>query len=62
MKQFELNLIRHNTQPGQFKILSMDKIEGDDLVEVLSKLLLVVAKIQQEITKEQVSLDDDIPF
>lgn len=63
MKHFELTITRH-TNPG----LTYDKIEADNLVELMSKLLLVVVKIQDDIKQEQISSlrfegnDDNIPF
>lgn len=70
MKQFELTLVRHNTMPGEFKILSLDKIEADDLVQLMTQFALLIAVITRKLSEEavekmanEVSLrDDDIPF
>lgn len=52
-----------------FDVNSIDKIEGETLIEVLAKMLMVVAKIQKSIDKEKelslvndVTNNDDIPF
>lgn len=62
MKNFELTITRRKED----KIVHHEKIEADDLVEILSKLLLEIAKIQNTISEELVDAfryrDDDIPF
>lgn len=62
LKQFELTIVRRDEKD----IKTYDKIEGDSLVEVLSKFLLVIVKIQndihEELIKELESRSDDIPF
>lgn len=61
MKQFELTLIYR--PPDAWQPKSLDKIEADDLLEVLAQLLLVVVKLQKKIDAELFnSIDDDIPF
>lgn len=59
-KQFELSLIRRKD-----KELEIDKVEGDDLVEVLAKFLLVIVQVKERLERERRlkdSVDDDIPF
>lgn len=64
MKHFELTITRLNGT----RLSSYDKIEADDLVELMSKLLLIVVRIQDDIQQEQISRlrfegnDDNIPF
>lgn len=62
MKNFELTITRR--QDGQIK--HHEKIEGDNLVELLSKLLLEIAKIQHTISEDMIHAirfqDNDIPF
>lgn len=61
MKRFTLYLSwRENEELRQ-----VDKIEADDLVQVLSQLNFVILNIQRKQLKEQMELrgvDDDIPF
>lgn len=46
-----------------FAALSSDKIESDNLVELLAQFILVVARIQQQMAAENPArYDDDIPF
>lgn len=59
MKQFELRLARYDTlNPNIIK--SIDTIQGDSLVEVLSQLNMVIMRTQRDICKEQ--KEDGIPF
>lgn len=59
MKQFELRLARYDTlNPNTIK--SIDTIQGDSLVEVLSQLNMVIMRTQRDICKEQ--KEDGIPF
>lgn len=64
-KKYELTLLVKN-KPGEFELQSADKIEGDSLLEVLSQLPFVIARIQQlQIDKWKRHAqwkDDDIPF
>jgi len=66
MKQFELTLVRRDVTNSINPFLSLDKIEADDLVHLLSQLLFVIVNLQNKIHKEQMELrgviDDDIPF
>jgi len=62
MKQFELNIVRRDMVKS-FAALSSDKIESDNLVELLAQFILVVARIQQQMAAENPArYDDDIPF
>ena len=58
-KQFELTLVRRKD-----KELEIDKVEGDGLVEVLAKFLLVIVQVQERLERERryQESDDDIPF
>lgn len=60
MKQFELTLVW--TEQDKFK--SMDKIEADDLVHLLSQFMFVIVNLQRKINEEKTDelRDDDIPF
>lgn len=59
-KQFEITLVRRN---DGFTAKSIDKVEGDDLVELLAQFLLVIARLQRTFEREMGGLaDDDIPF
>lgn len=57
MKQFELILHRRDTT-GKF--LSMDKIESDNLVQLVCQFNLIIITMQRQIVGEKI--DDDIPF
>ena len=62
MKQFELTITRRDTVKS-FAALSSDKIESDNLVELLAQFILVIARIQQQLAAENPRYDgDDIPF
>lgn len=58
-KQFELSLVRRKDRE-----LEIDKVEGDSLVEVLAKFLLVIVQVKERLEREHKleQLDDDIPF
>jgi len=56
-KQFELTLVWRNTG---FEPKSIDKVEGDDLVELLSQFLMVLASVNRKMMAERI--DEDIPF
>jgi len=66
MKQFELTLTRRDVTNPIHPFLSLDKVEADDLVHLLSQFLLVIINMQNNLHKEQMELrgviDDDIPF
>lgn len=57
MKQFTLTLIINEPR-------TIDKIEADDLLELLSQFLLVIARANKLIEShiERHTVDDDIPF
>jgi hypothetical protein len=60
IKQFELSLIRYD---NDFKIKSVDKCYGDDLVELLSHFILVIVQLQNKMAEERTTYEDeDIPF
>lgn len=48
------------TQP--WSAFGVDHVQGDTLVEVLGKFLLVVVQIQDRINRIERPKDDDIPF
>lgn len=58
MKQFELTLVHRDND----KINSVDKVEEDDLVELLAKFLLVIVGIQKNLSEDLKRIEDDIPF
>jgi hypothetical protein len=64
MKEFELTIYRRDGD----KIAFFEKIEADDLVELLSKQLLLIVKLQTQLLEEAVKRyerhegNDDIPF
>ena len=62
IKQYELCLTYRNG-----KEFEMDKVEGDSMIEVLAKFLLVIVQVQERREKERRrialgNVDDDIPF
>ncbi len=60
MKQYELTITRKD-ESG--KIKSFDKIESNDLVELIFQFQFVTINIQKAIFKENMKrVDDDIPF
>lgn len=64
MKQFELTLVWRDSNT---KIKSIDKIEADNLIHLLSQFNMMVLMIQQKIADEEINefkkvIDDDIPF
>ena len=60
MKQFELRLVQRDGP----KIIFHEIIEGDSLIEVCSKIPLLIINIQQREQDElkRMEVDDDIPF
>ena len=66
MKQFEIVFIRRNESGDKF--LSYDKMEANDLVQLLSQFLLSVVSMQNKLHEEELSHvrwesnRDDIPF
>lgn len=61
MKQFEITFVSKENN-------IFEKIEADDLVELLSKLILIIIQTQQKLHKvnlqelESLVNNDDIPF
>lgn len=64
MKLYQLRLLVGDPI-NESEILVSETIEANDLVELLSKQLLVIAQIQQKV-QERIEqhrvVDDDIPF
>ena len=64
--KFELTLVIKRDESPSFTGLSIDKVEGEDLVEVLSKFLILIAQLQQKWEQELITelelRNDDIPF
>ena len=61
MKQFEITLIHKLND----KIQSIDKIEADDLVQLLMQFTLAILNVQRTIHKDEIikiRQNDDIPF
>lgn len=60
MIQFELTLVYRDNG----KVKSIDRVVGNDLVELLSQFMLVIATLQRKSDYEHRGLtnDDDIPF
>lgn len=69
MIKFEITIKTTNDEAG-FTPLQVDKVEGTDLIQVLSQLLMVIAQIQkkyhEEVLRDTINklreVDDDIPF
>lgn len=62
MNQFILTL-QQITKTDTFDVNRYDVIEGKSLVELMSKLLIIIASIQRSIEFEnEIKRDDDIPF
>lgn len=63
MKQFELTL--HRRSPDG-KFLSLDKIEADDLVQLMCQFNLIMVNTQRTLNREELDkarvINDDIPF
>ena len=66
MKAFELTLIHRNNSNTGFKPAFSDKIEADNLVELLTKLMFSITRLQDQMHDEELAkmrgVDDDIPF
>jgi len=72
MKQFELTLVVLNkdfdieAKPGARPMIqSIDKIEANDLVHLLSQFTFVLLNIQRKIYEDEIGnirIDDDISF
>jgi len=68
MKQFELTLVRRDLF-NNIKFKSVDRIEGDSLLEILSQFQFVLIHVQKKLDEEEIHEirraninDDDIPF
>jgi hypothetical protein len=68
MKQFELTLVRRDLF-NNIKFKSVDRIEGDSLLEILSQFQFVLIHVQRKLDEEEIHEirraninDDDIPF
>lgn len=73
-KEFELTLVWreiHNQDPKAFgNAKDIHRIESDDLVQLMTQFVLVIANVQRRITEDKVQralngtrlVDDDIPF
>lgn len=62
MKKYELTIAMR--KQDSFEFASSDKIESDDLLEIVSQLLIVIVRLSRlEVgnTRRYV-VDDDIPF
>lgn len=62
MKNFSATLTQRSKS---FNPSFHEEIEGDDLLEILSKLILTIARLHKKILDEQYERnvkDDDIPF
>lgn len=66
MKKLEITLVWRDGINGKLDIKEIDKIEADNLTQLLSQLLLVIVRIQQkmheDIVSEMIDSSDDIPF
>lgn len=63
MKKFAITIAERNS--GSFQPSFSEEITGDDLLEVLSKLILAIARLHKKILDEEYKrrvADDDIPF
>lgn len=63
----EITIQRIETKANEkrsFDVNEINKVQGESLVEVLAKMLMVVAIMQRKIDKEneQLDIDHDIPF
>ena len=63
MSKYELTLC-HKTERSGFGVDSYDRIIADDLVSLLSQLIIIIATLhRQELEESSVRRnDDDIPF
>lgn len=59
---FELTITRRNVTEGT--IAFYEKLEAENMVELFARLLVIVARIQQQIAAEMkaMGIDDDVPF
>lgn len=73
-KEFELTLVwreMHNPDPKAFGYAKdIHKIEADDLVQLMTQFVLVIANVQRRLSDDKIQraisgtrlVDDDIPF
>ena len=63
MKRFLLQIITRNPK-NPIIADSVQFVEGEDLVELLSKLPLLIIEVQSKIIERNMNnvIDDDIPF
>lgn len=62
MKKFAVTLTQHDKS---FTPPFHEQIEGDDLLEILSKLILAIARLHKKLLDEEFErrvVDGDIPF
>lgn len=64
MKQFEITLIRRAPEDRQFQPLSIQTVQGDDLVELLSQFIMIIAVVGRDMMDEErlKQMDDSVPF
>lgn len=69
MTKFEITIKTTNDEAG-FTPLQVDKVEGTDLIQVLSQFMMIIVQIHkkhnEEILRDTINklreVDDDIPF
>ena len=60
-KKFELTLVCR--AGDKFELQSINKVEADNMVELTSQFLIVVAQVMQELhAREIAELHDNFPF
>lgn len=63
MKKFAITFVQRNLEG--FTPAFCEEVEGDDLLEVVSKFILIIARASNIITRQEYERnlqDDDIPF
>lgn len=63
MKKFAISLSQRSTE--KFEPRFHEEIEGDDLLELLAKFILTIARLHKRLLDEEYEKrkeDDDIPF
>ena len=65
MKKFEVTISRRDSSKD-FSVISHDKAESDDLLQLLSQITFILLGIQSRMYKEELLKlrmeNDDIPF
>lgn len=61
IKRFVLQIIERNEQ-NPLQAGPVNSVEGNDLVEILAKLPILILEIQARLEKKKSYIDDDIPF